>query len=134
MTDSHDNTQPTTTGNSSVPSETSVDVTPSDAAPSDAAPKEDPELKKTTRRALLKYGAMRLVLFVVLTVVIQLVAMLVKAPVPLVMSALLALIIAFPLSMLIFTNVREEATAGVAQLAKQRKEHKEWIKNELAKR
>lgn len=117
------------------PSTTEGDDAPVATTPAhDSAPKEDPELKKRTRRALLKYGAMRLVLFLVLTVVIQVIAMLVKAPVPLVMSALLALIIAFPLSMLIFTSLREEATAGVALVAKQRKEHKEWIRNELAKR
>ncbi len=158
VSDSQDNTefdttgekQPSTQPEASTPTSLGDAVPEVDAAPvadtpvdvpvetsrasSDAVPTEDPELKKKTRRALLKYGALRLVLFVVLTVIIQVIAMLVKAPVPLVMSALLALIIAFPLSMLIFTNLREEATAGVAQLAQQRKEHKEWIKNELARR
>ena len=43
--------------------------------------------------ALFKYGGARFGLFVVLTIVIQLFAVLIDAPVPLVMSALLALLV-----------------------------------------
>ena len=81
--------------------------------------------------ALFKYGGARLGLFVVLTIVIQLFAVLIDAPVPLVMSALLALLVAFPLSMLVFKGMRIEANRSVGAWNAQRKARKEWVKREL---
>lgn len=98
------------------------------------APELDPDVRKRANRAALKYGLARLGLFVVLTVIIQLLAVLIDAPVPLVMSALFALLLAFPLSMLLFSGLREEATAAVAAWSQQRKERKKWIREELAAR
>lgn len=80
------------------------------------------------------YGLDRLLLFIGLTVVIQLIAMLIGAPVPLIMSALLALLVAFPLSMLVFKRRRLEANAAVAELGRQRAARKDWIQSELAER
>ena len=80
------------------------------------------------------YGLDRLLLFIGLTVVIQLLAMLIGAPVPVIMSALLALIVAFPLSMLMFKRHRLEANAAVAELKAQREARKDWIQSELAER
>ncbi|MGP6174820.1 DUF4229 domain-containing protein [Corynebacterium sp. A21] len=97
-------------------------------------PQPDPALKKKRNRALLKYGAARLGLFLLLTVIIHGAAGLIGAPVPLVMSALLALIVAFPLSMLIFSGMRAEATETVAELTAQRKAYKAWVAQELAER
>lgn len=97
-------------------------------------PQLDPELRKQANVALLKYGAARLLLFIVLTVVIQLLAVLIGAPVPLVMSALLALIVAFPLSMLVFKKLRLEATRSVGAWSARRKARKEWVRQELAGR
>ena len=73
-------------------------------------------------------------LFIALTVVIQGAAMLIGAPVPLIISALLALIVAFPLSMLVFKRQRIEATEAVAHWREQRKLRKEWISSELSER
>ena len=98
------------------------------------APQIDPEARSRANRAALKYGALRLGLFIVLTVVIQAIAVLIDAPVPLVMSALLALIVAFPLSMLIFTKQRLEATEAMATWNSQRKARKQWVSEELAGR
>lgn len=81
--------------------------------------------------ALFKYGGARFGLFVVLTIVIQLFALLIDAPVPLVMSALLALLVAFPLSMLVFKGMRIEANRSVGAWNAQRKARKEWVKREL---
>ena len=81
--------------------------------------------------ALFKYGGARFGLFVVLTIVIQLFAVLIDAPVPLVMSALLALLVAFPLSMLVFKGMRAEANRSVGAWNAQRKARKEWVKREL---
>ncbi|HHU66806.1 DUF4229 domain-containing protein [Corynebacterium sp.] len=81
--------------------------------------------------ALFKYGGARFGLFVVLTIVIQLFAVLIDAPVPLVMSALLALLVAFPLSMLVFKGMRIEANRSVGAWNAQRKARKEWVKREL---
>ena len=80
------------------------------------------------------YGLYRLLLFVVLTVVIQGLALLIGAPVPLVMSALLALLVAFPLSMLVFTEQRVAATEALATWKQQRAARKDWIQSELAER
>ena len=81
--------------------------------------------------ALFKYGGARFGLFVVLTIVIQLFAVLIDAPVPLVMSALLALLVAFPLSMLVFKGMRVDANRSVGAWNAQRKARKEWVKREL---
>ena len=100
----------------------------------DSAPTVDPEARSRANRAALKYGALRFGLFVLLAVVIQIVAVVIDAPVPIVMSALLALIVAFPLSMLVFKRQRIEATEAVAHWREQRKLRKEWISSELSER
>lgn len=99
-----------------------------------SAPQVDPQARKRANKAAAIYGLYRLVLFIVLTVVIQAVAVLIGAPVPLIMSALLALIVAFPLSMLIFTKQRVAATEALAQWKAQRSARKAWIEGELAQR
>lgn len=95
---------------------------------------DDQLLRKNANRALWKYGLARLGLFVALTVVIQFVAWLVGSPFPLLVSATGALLIAFPLSMLIFSTMRVEANEAVAAWARWRRERKEWIAQELAER
>lgn len=109
---------------------------PAPAAKRGALPpeSEDATLRARARRALLKYGLARLALFLVLTVVIAVVAWLVHSPVPLMMSALLALFVAFPLSMLVFTNLRLEANRALALSHQRRKQRKEWVQEELAQR
>lgn len=97
-------------------------------------PQLDPQTRKQATRAMLKYGAARLGLFLGLTIVIQALAVLIGAQVPLVVSALLALLVALPLSMLIFKKLRIETTEAVAKLAQQRKARKEWVNRELAGR
>lgn len=70
----------------------------------------------------------------VLTIVIQLLAMLIGAPVPLLISATLALIVAMPLSVFVFKGLRVRATQAVASWDAQRKAHKAWLREELSKR
>ncbi|WP_047260493.1 DUF4229 domain-containing protein [Corynebacterium uterequi] len=94
----------------------------------------DPQVRRRANRAVALYGLARLGLFVVLTVIIQVASLVIGAPVPLVMSALLALIVAFPLSMLVFSSMRVEATAAVALWSQQRRARKQWIRQELARR
>nr|WP_233195682.1 DUF4229 domain-containing protein [Corynebacterium sp. 13CS0277] len=91
----------------------------------------DPALRRQARTDIALYGAARLLLFVVLTVVIQAVAWAVGAQVPLVMSALLALLVAFPLSMFVFKSLRLRVTREVAEWDAQRKAHKTWVKEQL---
>lgn len=97
-------------------------------------PEVDPAARSRANEAAAIYGLCRLVLFIALTVVIQGAAMLIGAPVPLIISALLALIVAFPLSMLVFKRQRIEATEAVAHWREQRKLRKEWISSELSER
>ena len=98
------------------------------------SPQVDPGAKSRASKAVAIYGLDRLLLFIALTVVIQLAAVLIGAPVPLIMSALLALIVAFPLSMLLFKRHRIEANEAVAELKRQRQARKDWIQSELAER
>ena len=98
------------------------------------SPQVDPEAKSRANKAVAIYGLDRLLLFIALTVVIQLAAVLIGAPVPVIMSALLALIVAFPLSMLLFKRHRLEANEAVAELKRQRQARKDWIQSELAER
>lgn len=98
------------------------------------SPQVDPEAKSRANKAVAIYGLDRLLLFIALTVVIQLAAVLIGAPVPVIMSALLALIVAFPLSMLLFKRHRLEANEAVAELKRQRAARKDWIQAELAER
>lgn len=99
-----------------------------------APPEPDPALRRRSRMAMLKYGAARLALFLGLTVVIQALVMIIGAPVPLLMSALLALFVALPLSMLVFTKLRVDAVQSLAAYSAQRKAHKEWVQQQLAGR
>ena len=94
----------------------------------------DESLKAQARKNVLLYGLARLLLFIVLTVAIQTVAMLIDAPVPIVISAMLALIVAMPLSFFLFPGLRVRAAEAVGQWSAQRKAYKEWIKAELSSR
>lgn len=80
---------------------------------------------------IVKYGAARLALFFLLTAVIQGLAIVLNLPVPLPISALLALLIAFPLSMFLFKRMREDMVAQVADFAERRRAHKEWVASQL---
>lgn len=100
----------------------------------DNAPEVDTKLRSRARRDIALYGLARIALFLVLTAVIQGVAMLIEAPVPLIMSALLALILALPLSMFVFRGLRVRVTQEMAEWDAQRKAHKAWVKKELAER
>ncbi len=97
-------------------------------------PAPDPKLRKQSRQAMAKYGSARLGLFLGLTVILQLIIMLVDAPVPLMFTAILALFMALPLSMLFFKQWRLEAVQSIAEYSMQRKAHKAWVEQELAGR
>ena len=135
-----DGTDPNGTGagSSSSNADDHANMASRDESLRDSAPSEEPQLDPQTRkqasRAMLKYGGARLGLFLGLTIVIQALAVLIGAQVPLVVSALLALLVALPLSMLIFKKLRIETTQAVAKLAQQRKARKEWVNRELAGR
>ncbi|CAB0536967.1 hypothetical protein CIP107539_00512 [Corynebacterium diphtheriae] len=94
----------------------------------------DPTVKSEARKAVVVYGLARFILFVVLTAVIQLMAVAIQAPVPLLISATLALIVAMPLSVFLFKGVRVRATQAVALWSEQRKAEKDWVKRELSNR
>lgn len=99
---------------------------------------QEPVLDKSLRnrawRDIALYGLLRIVLFLVLTFVIQSTAILIGAPVPLLISALLGLLVAFPLSMFIFKSLRLKVNEEMALWDAQRKAHKAWVKQELAQR
>ena len=90
-------------------------------------------VEKPTRpwKDIVLYGLARVVLFLVLTVVIAYGAYVVGAPLPVMISALLALIVALPLSMFLFKGLRLRVTAEMAAWDDQRRAHREYIKNEL---
>ncbi len=87
-------------------------------------------------RDIVLYGVARLVLFIVLTVVIQLIAVLLEMgqSFPLAISALLALIIAFPLSMFVFKGLRLRVNEHLAVWGAGRERHKDEMRAQLEER
>lgn len=83
---------------------------------------------------MVLYAAARLVLFVLLLVVVQGAALIIESPVPFPVSMLLALLIAFPLSMLVFNRLRSRVLGELAEWNTQRSRHKQWVRDELAAR
>ncbi|AKA95888.1 Hypothetical protein CUL131002_0336 [Corynebacterium ulcerans] len=104
------------------------------AMPENSRPIVDPQVKTAARKAVIVYGLARCALFIVLTAIIQGIAVAIGAPVPILISATLALIVAMPLSMFVFKGIRVHATEAVALWSAQRKAEKNWVKNELANR
>ncbi|MGX0118606.1 DUF4229 domain-containing protein [Corynebacterium otitidis] len=100
----------------------------------DSAPDADAKLGSHACRALLKYGLARLGLFVALAAAVQLIGFAFGITLPIVISALLGLLIAFPLSMLVFTNLRIDATRSLARWREVRRRRKRWVQEELAER
>lgn len=87
-------------------------------------------------RDIVLYGLARLVLFIVLTVVIQLIAVALGMgqSFPLAISALLALIIAFPLSMFVFKGLRLRVSGHLAVWGAGRQRHKDQMRAQLEER
>lgn len=99
-----------------------------------AEPTLDTSVRNRAWRDIALYGLARILLFLVLTLAIAFLAYLVGAPVPLMISAMLALLVAFPLSMFIFKGLRLRVNAGLVEWDAQRKAHKAWVQRELAER
>lgn len=87
-------------------------------------------------RDILLYALARIVVFLVLTVVIQSIAILLGMgqSFPLLMSALLALIIALPLSMFMFSKLRLRVNQQIAVRDAGRRAHKEKMRAQLEDR
>jgi len=100
----------------------------------DIVPTPDKKLRSRAWLDVVLYGLARLLLFIVLTAVIQGLSVLVGITFPLMISALLALIIAFPLSMFLFKGLRQRVTEELAEWDRQRKARKKWMDDELDKR
>lgn len=111
---------------------------PADAfdKPATAGPAEQPKLSSSTKKDVLLYGLARLLLFVVLTAVIHgiVLAMGMANSFPLLMSALLALILALPLSMLLFRKLRLRVNGEIANWDADRRAHKEQMRRQLQER
>lgn len=101
--------------------------------PADLAPTK---LSGKAWRDIFLYGLARVVLFLVLTVLIQSIAILLGMgqSFPLLMSALLALIIAFPLSMFLFKGLRLRVNEQIARRDAGRRAHKEQMAAQLEDR
>lgn len=94
------------------------------------------KLGGTAWRDILLYGLARLLLFIVLAVAIQLIAVLLGMgqSFPLAISALLALIVAFPLSMFVFKNLRVRVNKQIAVWDAGRQQHKAEMRAQLEER
>ena len=119
-----------TSSNDTSSNDTSVNNTSSSE---DLAPTK---LSGKAWRDIFLYGLARVVLFLVLTVLIQSVAILLGMgqSFPLLMSALLALIIAFPLSMFLFKGLRLRVNEQIAIRDAGRRAHKEQMAAQLEDR
>lgn len=122
-----DHAQPTSTASDSFAHASSGVVDPSMARPS---------LPRGAVRDILVYGALRLGLFLLLTFVIHSVVILLSMAdfFPLLMSALLALILALPLSMFLFRKLRVRVASQIAHWDAERRAHKEQLRAQLEER
>lgn len=99
-----------------------------------------PDAKAKLPRSALKdaflYGLARLLLFLVLTFVIHSIVILLGMAntFPLLISAMLALLLALPLSMLMFKNLRLRVTEQIAIRDAKRRAHKEQMRRQLQER
>ncbi|MDO4609927.1 DUF4229 domain-containing protein [Corynebacterium sp.] len=80
------------------------------------------------------YGLARLALFVVILLVLVGVVVLLHVHMPMAILAVLALIIALPASMLLFTPLRVRANEGVAEWDANRRAHRDYVRGRLAER
>ena len=94
----------------------------------------DTSLRNRAWKDIALYGLARLGLFIVLTIAIEALALAVGAPVPLAIAALLALIVAFPLSMFVFSGLRTRVTQELYDWNQHRKAHKRWVAQQIADR
>ena len=85
-------------------------------------------------RDMALYGLLRFLLFIGLTAFIMGVAFLIDLPVPLLVAAMLALLVAFPLSMFMWSDLRLRVNQGMAVWSAERKRHKQSIREQLADR
>ncbi|AZA14460.1 DUF4229 domain-containing protein [Corynebacterium choanae] len=85
-------------------------------------------------RDLALYTVARIGLFLGLWLIIAVLAGLFGTPVPLLMSALLALIVTFPLSFFVFQSLRARVTQELATWGEQRKAHRAWVQQQIAGR
>nr|WP_282938955.1 DUF4229 domain-containing protein [Corynebacterium auriscanis] len=97
---------------------------------------EQPKLASSTKKDVLLYGLARLLLFVILTAVIHgiVLALGMANSFPLLMSALLALILALPLSMLLFSKLRRRVNNEIAAWDADRRAHKDQMRRQLQER
>lgn len=109
---------------------------PSGDSAKPVAAAQQPKLSSSTKKDVALYGLARLLLFVVLTAVIHgiVLAMGMAHSFPLLMSALLALILALPLSMLLFRKLRLRVNGEIARWDADRRAHKEQMRRQLQER
>lgn len=131
-------TNPTTLGSTSVSEEANLnkDQTAAAAARPVTEATDQPKLSSSTKKDVLLYGLARLLLFVVLTALIHgiVMALGMAHTFPLLMSALLALILALPLSMLLFRKLRLRVNREIANWDADRRAHKEQMRRQLQER
>lgn len=109
-------------------------------APAQPATSGDQDQRKKLRgkalRDILLYGFLRLLLFLVLTVIIHSIVILLgmASYFPLLISMTLALLLALPLSMFMFKKLRLRVTAEVAEWDAGRKAHRAQLRDQLRER
>ncbi|MGK8511714.1 DUF4229 domain-containing protein [Nocardia asiatica] len=103
------------------------DATP----PKGASGQQTPGAGRRLARNLALYTIARLGLVVVLTAVIVLAAKLVAVDIPLVVAALFALIIAMPLSLVLFKRLRVKVNEDIALVDERRRRDKAELRARL---
>lgn len=94
------------------------------------------KLKRAATRDIILYGLARLGLFLVLTFIIHSIVILVGLgnAFPLLISMTLALILALPLSMFLFKNLRLRVTRQIGEWDADRQRHKNALREQLQER
>src|SRR5699024_3394757 len=92
------------------------------------------EKRSKAFKGIFWYGLARLVLFLAIFALMIVVLYLFGVYMPAALTAVFALIIALPVSVLMFPNLRMSANESVAQWSDARRAHKEYLREQLAER
>lgn len=103
----------------------------SEKAPVPAAPSAGPSSRADLVRSLALYTAARLGLVAVVAAVVVLGARAFSVEIPLIVALVFALVIAFPLSLVLFKGLRNRVTANIAAVDEQRRIAREDLQQRL---
>ena len=104
--------------------------------PTGAEAARKPKLAGSAKRDIVLYGLARLGLFIVLAVIIHTIVVVMGMAnfFPLLISMMLALLVALPLSMVLFKKLRVRTVQALAQYGAEKRAYKQQLRDQLEQR